>query len=83
MAKKGTKGIAPPPPRKTAKTKGSPTNLQRSNNLNKESTGEMVLINFRVTPEFRKELKLEAMDKGISMTDLFYKMFSLWKKTNL
>jgi hypothetical protein len=82
---KGTKGTAlniAPPPTKPKGTKGSPVHIEPSANLSKKGAAEGVLINFRVSPEFRREFKAEAVDKDISMTELLYRAYDLYKKAN-
>lgn len=82
---KNTKGlatdyIAPPPP-KPNNTKGTAEKIEPSANLSKKAAAEDVLINFRVSPEFRREFKAEAVDKDISMTELLYRAYALYKKS--
>lgn len=87
MATKSTKGmpaaLTPPPPQKTPAatgTKGSPDTLQASRNLSKESSAELVPLNFKVPAEFRRELKIEAADRGMTMTNLLIEMYEYWKQ---
>ena len=85
MVTKSTKGtpvpLAPPPPlNRNSSTKGSPEDLIPSRNLSKEPSTENVPLNFKVPPEFRRELKMEAADRGMSMTSLLLEMYAYWKK---
>lgn len=84
MTKQNTKGTAiniAPPPSSTAKgTKGSPETLQPSRNLNKEPSGDNVPLNFKVNSAFRRDLKIEAADRGMTMTSLLYEIFDFWKQ---
>lgn len=83
MATKSTKGIpttlTPPPPKNTG-TKGNPEDLQPSHNLSKEPPTELVPLNFKVPAEFRRDLKIEAADRGMTMTSLLYEMYECWKQ---
>jgi hypothetical protein len=87
MATKSTKGspatLTPPPPTRSTNnsgTKGSPEALQSSRNLSKEPPTENVPLNFKVPSEFRRELKIEAADRGMSMTSLLLEMYEYWKQ---
>lgn len=85
MVTKSTKGTPvplapPPPPNRNSSTKGSPEELIPSRNLSKEPSTENVPLNFKVPPEFRRELKMEAADRGMSMTSLLLEMYEYWKK---
>lgn len=87
MATRSTKGsptaLTPPPPQKnsnSAGTKGSPEALQPSRNLSKEPPAENVPLNFKVPAEFRRDLKIEAADRGMSMTSLLFEMYEYWKQ---
>jgi hypothetical protein len=87
MATKSTKGtpatLTPPPPQKSttiAGTKGSPEALPPSRNLSKEPPAEHVPLNFKVPAEFRRDLKMEAADRGMSMTNLLFEIYEYWKQ---
>lgn len=87
MVTKSTKGtpatLTPPPPQKQAPatgTKGSPEDLLPSRNLSKEPSAEHVPLNFKVPAEFRRDLKIEAADRGMSMTSLLFEMYEFWKQ---
>ncbi len=87
MATKSTKGmpaaLTPPPPQKQAVatgTKGSPDALLPSRNLNKEPSADHVPLNFKVPAEFRRDLKMEAADRGMTMTSLLLEMYEYWKQ---
>lgn len=86
-------GIAPPPKRaeptpqensQKSNTASKPASAKvgNSTNLTKTPSGETVLISFRSTPEFRKELKATALYLDITVTELVHKMFDFWKKNN-
>lgn len=69
----------PPPPKSHSKgTKGVPVSLSDSTNLTKKPASELVLINFRVTPEFRRELKGEALARDITVSELLQRMYACW-----
>ena len=70
------------PPTKRKSSKQFPVTTKASNNLTKASSSNTILINFRVSAEFRRELKTEAVSNDISMTELLHRMFDLWKEQN-
>lgn len=83
-ASKNSKGtappLAPPPPKPASRgTKGAPERLPTSGNLTKTPASGTVLINFRVSPEFRKELKGEALELDMTVSELLRKMYDCWK----
>lgn len=62
------------------KRKGAPPQeTVTSVNLNKESDNSVVSMNFKVPPEFRKNMKQYAAELGISMTDLMIKAVEEYK----
>lgn len=70
----------PPPPPNKKTTKGTPPlEITASSNLNKSNEGDLVPMNFKVTKEFKKEFRSEAMELEITMTDLLKKMFEQYK----
>lgn len=70
----------PPPPRFDAK--GTPPSLEeRSHNLSKRNSDRIVLINFKATEEFRKELKIYATELGMSITDVIMEAIELHKRS--
>ncbi|MFN4254166.1 MAG: hypothetical protein ACK4Q5_04085 [Saprospiraceae bacterium] len=74
------KGAPPLPPRPD--TKGAPPPLEeRSHNLSKRNSDRMVLINFKATEEFRKELKIYATELGMSITDVIMEAIEMHKST--
>ncbi len=86
MATKSTKGtpttLTPPPPNRNSGTKGSPEDLVPSRNLTKEPSAENVPLNFKVPAEFRRDLKIEAADRDMSMTSLLFEMYEYWKQNH-
>lgn len=87
MAKKSTKGSpnslsVPSAPPKKGGTKKMPSKVSSSGNLTKASSSETVLVNFRISPEFRRDLKGEALDKDTTMTELLHRMYAFWKEHN-
>lgn len=74
------KGAPPPSPRQDSK--GAPPPLEeRSHNLSKRNSDRMVLINFKATEEFRKELKIYATELGMSITDVIMEAIEMHKNT--
>lgn len=57
-----------------------PVEAVASVNLNKVSDTDTVAMNFKVTAEFRKNMKQYAAELGISMTDLLTMAFEEYKK---
>lgn len=61
-----------PPPQRS--NKGTPPALVAAtpNNLDRPESGALVPLNFRVTPEFRRELKAFAVANDLSMLDIMH-----------
>jgi hypothetical protein len=53
---------------------------QASNENEVSATEKGITLNFKVSPEFKKEFKGFAVAQGISMTDLLKEGFALSKK---
>lgn len=70
-AKKPTKGI-PPTTATAAPVVG--------NNTMKPEAGELVPLNFKTDPEFRKEFKSFAVMHDMSMVDLLKESFAFYKQ---
>ncbi|MEM6699968.1 MAG: hypothetical protein AAF806_05195 [Bacteroidota bacterium] len=71
------------PPKKKRSTKGDAPTLPSSTspqtvNLNK-GAGELVALNFKVHPSFRKEFRTYASEMDISMVDLLKHCFEYYK----
>ena len=65
------------PPKRNKTGKGTPPPLnETNNNLKKVSDDTWVTLNFRVSPEFRKEFKQCALDKDLSMNQLLKELFN-------
>ncbi|MDJ1485901.1 hypothetical protein QNI16_35800 [Cytophagaceae bacterium YF14B1] len=75
-----------PPPGKDAKVRKKPTlpveEIQPSQNLHKEGPSILVQLKFDVTADFRKEIKLYATERDMSMKELLEKMYTHYKNTN-
>ncbi|MDJ1498807.1 hypothetical protein QNI19_38110 [Cytophagaceae bacterium DM2B3-1] len=75
-----------PPPGKDSKVRKKPVlpveEIQPSQNLHKESPSELVQLKFDVTADFRKEIKLYATERDMSMKELLEKMYAHYKNTN-
>ena len=69
------------PPRKR---KGSPPKAEQpqKNNLEKLATNEIVGLNFKVPPEFKKEYRTYAAEKDMKMIEILMKSFDLYKEQN-
>lgn len=57
-----------------------PAEVAASINLSKVSDTDTVAMNFKVSAEFRKNMKQYAAELGISMTDLLTMAFEEYKK---
>lgn len=76
IAKPDNKGV---PPR--FDSKGEPPKLiEQSHNLTKVEGSKTVLINFNVTAEFRKEVKIYATELGLTVTELIMEAIELHKQ---
>lgn len=65
-----------------AAPKGAALASRRTEGSNESSTleSEKESLNFKVSPQFKKEFKGFAVSEGISMTDLLKEGFALTKK---
>ena len=73
---------APKPPKKTTTSKGNPpAEIETSANLNKANEGDLVPLNFKITKEFKKDFRNEALEEEITMTEFLKKIFDHYKKT--
>ena len=59
-------------------TKGEPTEEPSQNLI---QNGEFIGLNFKVESEFRKEFKIFAAEKGLSMVDLLKESFTQYKES--
>lgn len=70
-------------PRKRPNMKGAPPGMnnpqEASHNLTKPEAGELAPLNFKVSPEFKKEFKGFANDHDMSMVDLLKAAYELYK----
>lgn len=67
-------GISPPLPR-TRKTPG-----RRSNNTTVPESGSLAALNFKVTPEFKKEFKVWAITHQKTQRRMLEEAFELLKQ---
>lgn len=68
-------------PEKKKSIKGAPLpEITASTNLTKAAPGRMVHLNFTVPSEFRKEYKNYALERDLSMIELFYETFEFYKQ---
>ncbi|NER07146.1 MAG: hypothetical protein F6K17_33500, partial [Okeania sp. SIO3C4] len=63
------------------KKKGTPPKLEEplKGNLDKRSANELVPLNFKVPPEFKKEYRLYAAEKEMSLVDILKNSFEVMK----
>lgn len=61
-------------------TKGAPPQVP-SQNLTKDDESNMVGLNFKTPPAFRKEFKGYALDRDLTMNELLLKCFSFYKES--
>lgn len=70
-----------PGPKKSKKTKGTPPKeTVSSENLHKPANKEKVALNFVVDADFRKSLKVYALEHDMSMVALLRKMYAFYKE---
>jgi hypothetical protein len=67
-------------PKGSAPSMGS-TTATMGNNTTKPEAGELVALNFKVSPEFRADLKMFAAMHSMSMTEILKEGFEIIKKT--
>ncbi len=72
--KQGKKGKLSMPPSKLA---------PKITNLSKKSSVECVTLNLRVPAEFRREVKLYATSKDMSIVDVMKSAFQAYKAQNI
>jgi hypothetical protein len=68
-----------PPPSRKAK-EAPPGREQVLKNLDKPTSTETETLNFRVTSEFKNELKSYAASRGLTMSDWLREAFALYRK---
>lgn len=67
-----------PPPQKS--TKGQPPAIDKTvQNLERPEAGQLKPLNFKVTPEFHREMKTFAASHGLSMVDVLREGYELVK----
>lgn len=70
---------------KKPNSKGAPPSLESpspvvGNNTSKPEAGETVPLNFRVSPEMRREFKAFAAENDLRMVDLLKEMWDVYKQ---
>ena len=66
---------------KRSGTKGAPLpEADTSNNLSKRDVGGLVGLNFKVSPEFRREFKGYANDNDMKMLELLQNAYEFYKE---
>lgn len=72
-------------PGKKPSTKGAPPKPAESpvvgNNTTKADAGELVPLNFKTDPEFRRELKSFAAEHDMSMVAVIKEAFAMYSKS--
>jgi len=76
-----------PRPKKSGNRKGSPPKDDQNtgvvgNNIQKAESADLVPLNFKVDPEFKKDYKTFASMHDISMVTLLKMTFELYKSQN-
>lgn len=69
----------PPPPSRKSK-EAPPTREQTHGNLDKPSSGEKENLNFKVSAEFKREVKTYAASQGITLIELLEEGYRLVKE---
>lgn len=67
------------PPKKRQKPTLPPQEIESSQNLHKEDTGNLAQMKFAVDQEFRKEFKLYATEHDMTLKELFEKSYEYYK----
>ena len=64
---------------KIAKPKGTKGQPAKEASQTLSQNGELIGLNFKIEPEFRREFKTYAAKRDISMVDLLKESFALYK----
>jgi hypothetical protein len=72
----------PPPPRRQADKGEPPTVSEIRANLDKPEPGKTENLNFKVPAEFKKDFRIAAAQKGISLVELLQETFRYWSQHN-
>lgn len=71
------------PPKKAQKLGNPPAkNEPTVRNLQQPTSTDLEGLNFKVNPEFKKEYRLYAAERGKSMVDILKESFELYRKHN-
>lgn len=70
---------------KKPNSKGAPPSLETAspvvgNNTSKPAAGDVVPLNFRVSPEMRREFKAFAAEHEMPMVDVFKEAWEVYKR---
>jgi len=69
-----------PPPKNPAKGKGAPPPIVRTvGNLDKPEPKALSPLNFKVPPDFKRDMKVFAAEQGLSLVDVLKEGFTLVK----
>ena len=71
----------PPGPPVRTPSKGEPPARQEiRDNLTKPEPGSVSTLNFRVPEDFKRDFRIAAASRGLSLTEFLEVMFSTWQK---
>ena len=58
--------------------KGTHANAKDDHSRQHEAKSKSEIMNFRVSPEFRKQFRIEAASLGMNLSDLLVAQFEFW-----
>jgi len=70
----------PKAPLKSNRKGDPPSRKQIRGNLTKPSSNEDIILNFKVSSEFRRDFKIAAAIQGITQSKLLIEAFEVWKE---
>ena len=70
----------PTAPSKINRKGEPPQKSETRSNLSKPSPNKITVLNFRVSEEFKRDLKVAAASNGITQTKLLQEAFEMWKQ---
>ena len=72
----------PTPPKKKAQKAGAPPakDAPMIQNLKQPAEKELHNLSFKLSPEFKKEYKLYAAERGMTMLEVLQESFKLYKE---
>ena len=73
----------PKPPKKAKKIGAPPAkDAPMVRNLAQPAEGELHNLSFKLSPEFKKEYKLYAAERGMTMLEVLKESFKLYREKN-